>query len=69
MLDYERTDVSKEIDFSKTIDLRDCMICYYWYFLKINFKFRSKVCNSCDDLMQKAMNFNDVVILSVKENY
>ena len=58
MLDYERTDVSEEIDVSKTIDLRDCMICYYWYFLKINFKFRSKVCNSRDDLMQKAMNFN-----------
>ena len=27
------------------------------------------LCNSCHDLMQKAMNFNDVAIVSIKRSY
>ena len=30
--------------------------------------FRLKECNSCYDIMQKAVNFNDVVTVSVKGN-
>ena len=36
---------------------------------KINFKFQPKVCNSCNDLMQKSMSFNDVAIISAHGNY
>ena len=36
---------------------------------KINFKFQSKVFNCCQDLMQKAMSFSNVAIVSVKVNY
>ena len=43
-------------------------MCHSWHFLDINFKFDPKVCNGCLDLKQKVMSFNDVTIISVKEN-
>ena len=45
-----------------------CDICHYWYFLDKNFNYELYFCNGCQDLMQKAMNFNDVAIVSVKGN-
>ena len=39
-----------------------------WYFSVINFIFQSKVCDDCHNLMQKAISFNDVAIVSVKQN-
>ena len=41
-----------------------CDICH----LDKAFKYEPYVCNSCHDLMEKAMNFNDVAIVSIKEN-
>ena len=35
---------------------------------EINVKFQPEVCNSCHDLLQKAMSFNDAAIVSVKGN-
>ena len=32
--------------------------CHYLYFF-IGFKYEPYLCNSCHDLLQKAMNFND----------
>ena len=45
-----------------------CNICYYWYFKNIGFKYEPYLCNGCHNLMQKAMNFNDVAIVSIKGN-
>ena len=36
------------------------------FFLDKNFKYKPYPCNGCYDLLQKAINFNDVVIVSVK---
>ena len=33
-----------------------------------NFNYEKYLCNSCHDLMQKAMNLNDIAILSIKGN-
>ena len=33
MLEYDRVDISEEIDFNKTSALKECDICHYWYFL------------------------------------
>ena len=33
-----------------------------------NFNYDPYLCNSCHDLMQKVMNFNDVPIVSIKGN-
>ena len=33
------------------------------------YNYEPDLCNGCHDLMQKAMNFNDVAIASIKGNY
>ena len=40
-----------------------------WYFEGIDFKYEPYLCNESHHLMQKAMNFNDIAVASVKENY
>ena len=66
MLDYNRIDISEGIDVNKTNPPKECDICHYWYFLDKDIKYEPYLCNGCHDLMQKAMNFNDVAIVSVK---
>ena len=44
-----------------------------WYlpllvFKDIGFKYQPYLCNGCHDLMQKAMSFNNIAIVYVKEN-
>ena len=68
MLEYDRIDISNGIDMSKTSKSRQCDICHYWYFLDKNFNYEPYLCNECHDLMQKAVNFNDVAIVSIKGN-
>ena len=68
MLEYDRIDISEEIDINKTNASNECDICYYWYFVDKDFKYELYLCNGCHDLIQKAMNFNDVAIVSVKRS-
>ena len=64
MLEYDRIDISERIDMDKTNKSKECDICHYWYFLDKNFNFEPYLCNGCHDLMQKAMNFN-ILLLSL----
>ena len=66
MLENDRIDVSEGIDVNKTNASKECDICHFWYFLEKEFKFEPYLCNGCYDLMQKAMNFNDVPLVSAK---
>ena len=66
MLEYDRTDISEGIDINKTNASKECDICHYSYFKDIGFKYELNLCNSCHGLKQKAMNFNDVAIISIK---
>ena len=68
MLEYDRIDISEGIDMSKTNKSRECNIYHYWYFLDQIFNYEKCLCNGCHDLMQKAMNFNDFAIVSIKGN-
>ena len=68
MLEYDRIDVSKRIDVNKTNASKECDICHYWYLKDICFKYEPCLCNGCHSFMQKAMNCNDVAIVSVKGN-
>ena len=70
MLEYDRIDVSEGIDINKTNAWKECDICHYWCFLDIGFKYEPYLRNGSLDLVQKAMNFNDAAIVSVKgDNY
>ena len=68
MLEYDRIDISEEIDVNKTSLLKECDICHFWYFKDIDFKHEPYLCNGCHDLMQKAIGFNNVAIVYVKRN-
>ena len=68
MLEYDRIGISEGIDINKTNALKECDICHYWYFLDETFKNEPYFCNGCHDLIQKAINVNDVTIVSVKES-
>ena len=65
MLEYDRIDISEDIDINKANASKECDICHYWYFLDKNIKYEPYLCNGCHDIMQKAMNFNDVTIVSI----
>ena len=62
MLEYYRIND----DINKTNASKYCVICHYQYFLDKSFKYEPYRCNDCHDLLQKAINFNDVPIASVK---
>ena len=66
MLQYERIDISEGIDFDKTNRSIECIICHYWYFEDIGFKYQPYVCNRCHDFSMIVQNLNDFVILRVK---
>ena len=66
MLEYDRIDTFEGIDVNKTSSSKECDICHFWYFKSISFKHEQYLCNGCHDLMQKAMSFNNVVIVYVK---
>ena len=68
MLEYDRIDISEGIDINKTKASKERGICHYWYLLNKGFKYEPYLCNGCHDLMQKAMTFNDVAIVSIKGN-
>ena len=68
MLEHDRIDISEGIDIDETSNSKEFDICHYWYFLDRNFNYESYLCNGFHDLMQKAMNFNDLAIVSIKGN-
>ena len=62
----ERIYISEGIDFDKTNKSVECMICHYWYFKDIGFKYQPYVCNGCHDFSMIVQNLDDFVILTVK---
>ena len=66
--EYERIDISEEIDVNKTNFSKECDICQYWNFKDIGFKYEQYLCNGCHDLMEKGMSFNNIAIVCVKGN-
>ena len=66
MLQYERIDVSEEIDINKTSLSKEYMLCHYWFFKDVGFKFEEHVCNGCHDFLTMAYSLENIVILSAK---
>ena len=68
MLEYDRIDISEGIAVNKTSLSKEYDICHYWYFKDIGFKYEPYLCNGFHDLMQKAINSNNIAIVYVKGN-
>ena len=66
MLQYERIDVSEGIDLNKSDKSKECMICHYWYFKDVGYKYEPFVCNECHDLSMVVYDLNDFMILNIK---
>ena len=66
ILQYEKIDVSEEIDTNKTSASKECMLCQYWYFKDVGFKFEPHVYNKCHDVLMTAYELKVIAILNVK---
>ena len=68
MLEYERIDISEGIDVDMTNKSKECMLCYYYYFLHKNFSYGPYLCNVCYNIMQKCSKFKNIAIVHVKKS-
>ena len=50
MLQYNKIDISEGIDINKTYAPKECIICHYWCFKDIGYKFEPHVYNGCHDI-------------------
>ena len=66
MLQYEKTSISEAIDTNKTSASKECMLCHYWCFKDVGFKFEPHVCNKCHDVLMTAYELKNIAILNVK---
>ena len=66
MLQYERIHVSEVIDLNKSGKSKDCMICHYWYFKDIGYKYEPHDCNQCHELSMVVYDLKDFMILNLK---
>ena len=65
-LQYEKIDVSKWIDINKASVSKECMLCHYWYFEYVGYKFGPHVWNKCHDVFMTSYNFKNIPILKAK---
>ena len=56
----------KELTLNKTNASKKCMLCHYWYFKDVGFKFEPHVCNKCHDVLMTAYELKNITILNVK---
>ena len=67
MLEYDKIDISEEIDVNKTNESKECMLCHYWCFLDKNFTYGPYLCDECYNIVQKSISFKNIAIVHVKK--
>ena len=65
MLYYDRIGLSKGIDFAKSNDIKECMVCHYWFF-NHGFRFQDSVCKCCYDLAMLFLSISNIAIITIK---
>ena len=68
MVEYDRIDISEGADVTKINLSKECELCHYWFSKDIGFKYEPYLCNGCQNLLQKAISFNNIAIMYVKES-
>ena len=66
MLQYEIIDVLEGTEINKTSASKECILCYYWCFKDVRFKFKRHVFNKCHNVLMTAYEFKNIAILNVK---
>ena len=66
MLQYQKIDISEGIDINKTSASKECVLCHYWYFKDVWFKFELHACNKCHNVLMTAYELKNIAILNVK---
>ena len=66
MLQYDRIDATELIVINKTSESKECMLCHYWYFKDISFKFQPYLCNGCHTASMMAYELKNIAILNAK---
>ena len=66
MLQYEKIDVSEGIGTNETSASKECMLCHYWDFKDVGFKFEPRVCNKCHVVLMTAYELKNIAILNAK---
>ena len=66
MLQFDRIDVSEEIDINETSESKGCMICHYWYFKDVGYKCQPYFCSGCHALSMMAYELKNIVILNAE---
>ena len=66
MLQYDRINVLEGIDINKSNKSKERMICHYWYFKDIGYKFEPHVCNVFYDVLMAAYELKNIAALNVK---
>ena len=66
ILYYDRIDLSKGIDATKSNNSKDCVIYHYCCCFNHGSKSQDSVCNGFDDLAKLRLNLNDIAIIIVK---
>ena len=45
---------------------KECMLCHYWYFKDVGYKFQPYVCNGCHNVSVMTYELKNIAILNVK---
>ena len=59
MISYEKINCSEGVNLGKGENSVKCMICGYFYFKDVGFKYQPYVCNDCHDFYTVFMNLSD----------
>ena len=65
-MQYDRFDVSVEIDINKTSVSKEYMLCHYWYFKDVGYKCQLYVRNGCHAVSMMAYELKNIAILNAK---
>ena len=61
-MQYEKISISEGIVTNKTKPSKECMLCPYWYFKDVGFKFEPHVCNKCHDVLITTYELKNIAI-------
>ena len=68
MLKYDKIDITEGIDVDKNNKSRECMFCYYWYYLNKNFSYGPFTCDNRYNIVQRSTDFKNIAIVRIKKS-